>query len=316
MPRERASRNAPPPLAVGIGEVLWDVFPDGKRLGGAPANFAFHAAQQGCEAVVVSAVGNDALGAETEKIFADKNLSAAFLARVPAPTGTVSVRLNAAGDATYAFAENCAWDALPFDARTEALARRASAVCFGSLAQRGEPSRETIQRFLDAVPADALRVFDMNLRGNFFTEKILLDSLARCTILKISEDEFPAAATLVGAMGRSREAFFRAFFGRFPAARIAILTLGKRGSLVASRDGKRSRVPANPRIEIVDTVGAGDAFAAGFVAALLFGADVETAHRRAAALAGFVCGRAGATPEVPDAFPRARFGIHFSAGTA
>lgn len=286
------------PLVIGLGEVLWDVFPDGKRLGGAPANFAYHASRQGCEGVVVSAVGNDAYGREIEALFAERKISSA-LAEVDAPTGTVNISLDAAGVPAYVFAENCAWDNLPFSAQTEALARRASAVCFGSLAQRGEKSRESVRRFLDCVPAGALRVFDMNLRQDFFTEKVILDSFARCTILKINEDEFPLAAALIGAQGASREEFFSAFFGKFPSARIVILTLGKAGSLVVSRGGGRSRVPADPNVKVADTVGAGDSFTAGFVSALLFGASLETAHRHAAALADFVCSRAGAMPEIP-----------------
>lgn len=286
------------PLVVGLGEVLWDVFPDGKRLGGAPANFAYHASRQGCEGVVVSAVGKDALGREIEALFAEREIFSA-LAETDEPTGTVNVAVDAAGVPAYVFAENCAWDNLPFTAETEALARRASAVCFGSLAQRSPRSRETIRRFLDRVPADALRVFDMNLRQNFFTENVLLDSFARCTVLKINEDEFPLAAALVGAPDASRDEFFPAFFGKFPSAWLVILTLGKAGSLVVSRDGARSRVPADPSVKVADTVGAGDAFTAGFVSALLFGAPLEAAHRRAARLADFVCSRHGAMPEIP-----------------
>lgn len=304
MPQDQEKK----PLVVGLGEVLWDVFPDGKRLGGAPANFAYHASRQGCEGVVVSAVGKDAFGREIEALFADRKVSA-FLSEVVAPTGTVEISLDSSGVPAYVFSENCAWDNLPFTAETESLARRASAVCFGSLAQRSPRSRETIRRFLDCVPASALRVFDMNLRQNFFTEEVLLDSFARCTVLKINEDEFPLAAALVGAPGASREAFFPAFFGKFPSARLVILTLGKAGSLVVSREGARSRVSADPSVKIADTVGAGDAFTAGFVSALLFGAPLEAAHRHAAALADFVCSRAGAMPEIPAelAFP-ARLG--------
>lgn len=173
------------PLAVGLGEVLWDVFPDGKRLGGAPANFAWHAAQQGCRACVVSAVGDDALGREIESALAGKNLPA-VLPRLPQPTGTVRIALDESGSAAYRFAENCAWDNLPFSPEAERVARSADAVCFGSLAQRGARSRETIARFLDCVPAGALRVFDVNLRQNFFTDEILRGSLARCSILKLN----------------------------------------------------------------------------------------------------------------------------------
>lgn len=287
------------PLAVGLGEVLWDVFPDGKRLGGAPANFAWHAAQQGCRACVVSAVGDDALGREIESALAGKNLPA-VLPRLPQPTGTVRIALDESGSAAYRFAENCAWDNLPFSPETERVARSADAVCFGTLAQRGARSRETIARFLDRVPAGALRVFDVNLRQNFFTDEILRGSLARCSILKLNEDEALVVAALLGADARcSRETLFAALFENFPALEIVVETLGKAGSAVATRGGVRSEVPADPRVRVVDTVGAGDSFTACFVACLLFGKTPEVAHRRAAATADFVCSRAGAMPEIP-----------------
>ena len=260
------------PLAVGLGEVLWDVFPDGKRLGGAPANFAWHAAQQGCRACVVSAVGDDALGREIESALAGKNLPA-VLPRLPQPTGTVRIALDESGSAAYRFAENCAWDNLPFSPEAERVARSADAVCFGSLAQRGARSREAIARFLDCVPAGALRVFDVNLRQNFFTDEILRGSLARCSILKLNEDEAPVVAALLGADARcSRETLFAALFENFPALEIVVETLG---------------------------VGAGDSFTACFVACLLFGKTPEVAHQRAAATADFVCSRSGAMPEIP-----------------
>lgn len=281
---------------VGLGEILWDVFPDGKRLGGAPANFAFHASRQGCDGIVVSAVGTDASGEEIVAFLERKKLPA-LLPRVPEPTGTVTVSTDSDGVASYVFAKNCAWDNIPFSAETENIARRAAAVCFGSLAQRDSRSRATVQRFLESVPASALRVFDINLRQNFYTAETIETSLAHCSILKLNENEAPILAGLLGINPCSREDFFATLFEKFPALRIIVLTLGKAGSAVAGRDGVRSEMPADARIRVVDTVGAGDAFTAGFVAALLHGADVVTAHRRAAEIAGFVCSRAGAMPE-------------------
>lgn len=281
---------------VGLGEILWDVFPDGKRLGGAPANFAFHASRQGCDGIVVSAVGTDASGEEIVAFLERKKLPA-LLPRVPEPTGTVTVSTDSDGVASYVFAKNCAWDNIPFSAEAENIARRAAAVCFGSLAQRDSRSRATMQRFLESVPASALRVFDINLRQNFYTAETIETSLAHCSILKLNENEAPILAGLLGINPCSREDFFAALFEKFPALRIIVLTLGKAGSAVAGRDGVRSEMPADARIRVVDTVGAGDAFTAGFVAALLHGADVVTAHRRAAEIAGFVCSRAGAMPE-------------------
>lgn len=281
---------------VGLGEVLWDVFPDGKRLGGAPSNFAFHASREGCDGIVVSAVGSDTLGAEIISFLRQKNLPA-LLPRVPEPTGTVSVSTDSVGVASYVFAENCAWDNIPFSSETETVARSAAAVCFGSLAQRDPRSRSTVLRFLDCVPSTALRVFDVNLRQNFYTKEIVESSLSRCSILKMNEDEAPVISGLLGVISCSRESFFSALFEKFPALKIIIFTLGEAGSTVAGREGVLSEIPADTSIRVVDTVGAGDAFTAGFVAALLHGADVSSAHRRATELAGFVCSRAGAMPE-------------------
>jgi len=212
-PLDRGSEKS---LVVGLGEILWDVFPDHKRLGGAPANFAYHAARQGFAGTVVSAVGDDTLGREIETILAEKNLPA-LLPRRSAQTGRVDISLDENGVASYVFAENCAWDDIPFLPEPEALARRAAAVCFGSLAQRDARSRATILRFLDCVPANSIRVFDINLRQNFFSKNVLADSLARATILKVNEDEFPVLAEVVGLPKNiSVDEFFLGIFEKCP----------------------------------------------------------------------------------------------------
>lgn len=281
-------------LVVGLGEILWDIFPGGKRLGGAPANFAYHAAKQGCVGLVLSAVGDDELGREIEMLLR-KNKLQAHLVRRPNPTGTVNVMPDDKGIASYVFAENCAWDALPFSPETEAIAKRVSAVCFGTLAQRNPYSRSTILRFLDSVPASALRIFDINLRENFYSREIVVTSLERCTILKLNEDEAPIVARLSGLPENvSREAFVAELFGKFPDLKIVVQTLGAAGSVIFERTGTSSFVPADESVRVVDTVGAGDAFTAGFVASLLAGKTLREAHLRAAKLAAYVCSISGA----------------------
>ena len=172
---------------IGIGEALWDVLPEGKKLGGAPANFAYHARQFGLEGIAVSAIGHDALGEEIVEAFEEHRLPY-HLARVEYPTGTVQVTLDAQGVPQYEIKTDVAWDNIPFDEELAALAADCKAVCFGSLAQRSEVSRNTIGAFLDAVPADCLKVFDINLRQSFYTKEVLEASFQRCDILKINDE--------------------------------------------------------------------------------------------------------------------------------
>lgn len=173
-------------IVVGMGEALWDMLPEGKQLGGAPANFAYHVSQFGLESRVVSAVGQDKLGTEILDSFRVRQL-ASLIETVPYPTGTVQVELDAAGVPCYNIKEGVAWDNIPYTPALDELARHTGAVCFGSLAQRSVVSRETIHRFLDVVAAtsDTLRIFDINLRQSFYTKDIICDSLRRCNVLKI-----------------------------------------------------------------------------------------------------------------------------------
>ncbi len=179
---------------VGLGEVLWDVLPEGKKLGGAPANFAYHAGQfLGMDnTIAVSALGEDKLAEETIEALKEHGLND-LLPRVPYPTGTVQVQLDEQGIPTYDIKENVAWDNIPFDDDIAQIARNCRAVCFGSLAQRNVVSRETIQKFLDATPADCLKIFDINLRQQFYTQEILRESFQRCNILKINDEELVLA---------------------------------------------------------------------------------------------------------------------------
>lgn len=279
---------------VGIGEALWDIFPGGKQLGGAPANFAFHVSQFGLPGLAVSAVGHDALGREMLEVFASKGLDC-LIAEVPFPTGYVDIEVDSAGVPQYVFADNTAWDNIPLTAELEAIARNARAVCFGSLAQRGEVSRQTIRRFLEMMPKNdkTLIVFDVNLRQDYYSAEIVRDSLNLCNVLKINDEELPVVCSLLGYTSGTFREVCRQIMDDF-GLRILILTCGVKGSYVFS-DEVDSYFPT-PKVEVVDTVGAGDSFTAAFIASLLKGDSVLGAHKTAVATAAYVCTQPGAMP--------------------
>ena len=285
------------PVVVGIGEVLWDLLPEGRRLGGAPANFAYHAAMQGAEAYAVSAVGDDANGSELLVELRGKKLSTEYIAELPLhSTGTVTVKLND-GMPSYTIHAPVAWDFIPWNDRLEQLARQADAVCFGTLAQRGNVSAETIIRFLDHTRPDCLKVFDVNLRQTFFSKDIIDASLRQCNLLKISDEELPVVAELFGLYGAD-EVVISELMRRYNL-KYAVLTRGKDGS--AFYDGKGIiAIPAYDYGAKVDTVGCGDSFTATLTAGLLFGFSLEAAMTRASKIAGLVCASAGAMPEIPE----------------
>ena len=189
-------------LVIGIGEALWDILPEGKKIGGAPANFAYHIAQQGLDGCVVSAIGNDPLGDEIVNVFDERKLHYS-LSRVDYPTGAVQVSLDEQGVPCYDIMRDVAWDNLPFTDELQELALRTRAICFGTLAQRSAVSRETISRFVDAVPEGdgQFKIFDINLRQNFYTKEIIEESLHRCNILKINDEELIVVGRLFDYSG-------------------------------------------------------------------------------------------------------------------
>lgn len=284
-------------IVVGMGEALWDVLPEGKKIGGAPANFAYHVSQFGLPSRVVSAVGNDPLGREIVENFTSKGLNH-LIEEVPYPTGTVQVEIDPAGVPQYDIKENVAWDNIPYSARLEALAGQTRAVCFGSLAQRNVVSRDTINRFLDAMPqtADSLVVFDVNLRQGFYTKEILCNSMKRCNILKINDEELVTVSRMFGYPGIDLQDKCWILLGKYNL-RMLILTCGINGSYVFT-PGNVSFQPT-PKVEVADTVGAGDSFTAAFIASLLKGKSVAEAHALAVRTSAFVCTRKGAMPELP-----------------
>lgn len=283
-----------------MGEALWDMLPDGKKIGGAPANFAYHVSQFGFESCAVSAIGDDSLGSELIENFNSKGVRY-HIDTVPYPTGTVQVSIDQAGIPQYEIKENVAWDNIPYTAELERLAQRTKAVCFGSLAQRNIISRTTINTFLDAIPPenDPLIVFDVNLRQGFYNNDILCSSMQRCNILKINDEELVAVSRMFGYPGIDLQDKCWILLGKYNL-RMLILTCGINGSYVFT-PGKVSFRPT-PEVKVADTVGAGDSFTAAFIANILKGKTVGEAHLKAVATSAFVCTQNGAMPVLPRKF--------------
>lgn len=286
-------------IIVGLGEALWDMLPDGKKIGGAPANFAYHASQFGNKAYVVSAVGHDTLGDEIIDTLAKSGLNTE-IARVDFPTGTVKVEIDSKGVPTYDICEGVAWDNIPFTPTLEELAKQTTAVCFGSLAQRFVVSHDTIHKFLAAMPCDGnvLKIFDINLRQNYYSKSIIEESLKECNVLKINDDELLIFNDIFGYGGLELQEKCRRIIYDFNL-KIMIVTCGTKGSYVVSADGTFNFEPT-PKVEVTDTVGAGDSFTGAFCAALLAGKSYADAHRLAVEVSAYVCTRSGAMPELPE----------------
>ena len=273
------------------------MLPEGKKIGGDPANFAYHVSQYGFDGYVVSAVGDDKLGNEILESFNNRRLNY-LIQRVPYPTGTVQIELDEAGIPCYEIKENVAWDNIPFTVDLEKLAKKTRAVCFGSLAQRNTVSRETINRFLDVMSdaAGQYRVFDVNLRQGFYDKEILCNSMKRCNILKINDEELIAVSRMFEYPGIDLEDKCRALLSEY-GLEILILTCGVNGSYVFTRENVS--FVNTPKIEVADTVGAGDSFTATFISAILKGKSIREAHELAVEVSAYVCTQNGAMPELP-----------------
>lgn len=287
-------------IVVGMGEALWDVLPEGKKIGGAPANFAYHVSQFGLPSCVVSAIGDDALGKEIIENFTSKGLDQ-LIAEVPYPTGTVQVEIDQTGIPLYNIKENVAWDNIPYTEHLDALAKRTKAVCFGSLAQRNVVSRETINHFLDTMPKDddSLIVFDVNLRQGFYNKEILCKSMQNCNILKINDEELITVSRMFGYPGIDLQDKCWILLGKYNL-KMLILTCGINGSYVFT-PGNVSFQPT-PKVEVADTVGAGDSFTAAFIASILKGKSVTEAHSIAVKTSAYVCTQKGAMPILPPEY--------------
>lgn len=281
---------------AGIGEVLWDVLPAGRRMGGAPLNFAFHVQQNGCEACMVSAVGRDEAGDELLRQIAALGISTDYIERSDYPTGTVNVMLRGDGIPIYDIVEDVAWDHIHFDERMQTVARTLDAVCWGTLAQRSPESAATILKFIGATRGTCLKVFDINLRQHYYNDEVIRRSLALADVLKINDEELPVVASILGLTGdvtNQIQGLLAALDLRY-----VVYTMGSRGSIVVGSEGEYSRMEV-PVVTVADTVGAGDSFTATFVAGLLRGLPMETAHAHANRIAAYVTTQHGATPVIP-----------------
>ena len=289
---------------IGIGEVLWDLLLTGPQLGGAPANFAYHAHALGAEAHVITSVGSDDRGREILRRFRDMGLQhSAVQIDERAPTGTAIVALSGNGLAQFTIQDNVAWDYLLATEEAITLASAADAICFGSLAQRSESSRNAIQKLVASSPVQALRVFDVNLRQRFYTRDVIERSLQLANVLKLNDDELPTLAAMFNLTGSTEnqvESLARIF-----SLKVVALTRGANGSLLYQdiEDTKWSDCGSNP-VKVVDTVGAGDSFTAALVLGLLSKMDLDEINAVANAVARYVCSQAGATPELPLEFAR------------
>jgi fructokinase len=291
------------PVVVGIGEVLWDLLPAGKQLGGAPANFAYHAAALGARGVVVSRVGEDDLGRDALERVKSLGLDPAFITTdAEHPTGTVEVRLDERGVADYVIHERVAWDYIPTTPPLLGLAARADAVCYGTLAQRSAESRQTIRAFLAATrPEGCLRVFDINLRQQYYSAALVRDLLPLSHVLKLNDEELPVVAQLLGVTtAGAGTTVLRQLLRDHPNLRLIALTRGGRGSVLLTQSGEEYDHGGFPT-KVVDTVGAGDAFTAALVTALLHPGAPGLSEINAFAnrVAAFVCSQSGATPRMP-----------------
>lgn len=299
---------------VGLGEILFDCFPEGKKLGGAPANFAYHVSQFGLEGLAVSAIGDDENGKQILQELAPRNLMV-HMEKVEQPTGTVQVSLDSKGIPQYDICLGVAYDNIPWTPAIEEIAKNSRAVCFGSLAQRSAISRNTIQKFLATMPSlGTLKIFDINLRQNWYSKEVIEESLKLCNVLKINDEEIIKVADLLslGSIRDIAKATTDAERLLMPIdfedqarkmirvydLQMVVLTCGNQGSYVITED--KIYFQSTPSVIVVDTVGAGDSFTGAFCAAILAGKSIEEAHKLGVEVSAYVCTQSGAMPEYPE----------------
>jgi len=276
---------------IGIGELLWDMLPDGKEVGGAPANFAYHAKYFGAKSKVISAIGKDSLGKEIISVLNNRNINY-ILNEVEYPTGTVSVKLKD-GIPTYEIHENVAWDFIALNQEAIAALKTADAICFGSLSQRSNKSIRAIETALKLVPKKALKIFDINLRLQFYSNEIIENSLKEANVLKLNDEELIVLTKMFHLKG-NQEAKCVQLLNRFNLNYLA-LTNGAKGSILFHKNNI-SRLTV-PKVKVVDTIGAGDSFTAALVMGILYKKSLIKIHKSATNHAAKVCAHKGATPK-------------------
>ncbi|MBL7115161.1 MAG: carbohydrate kinase [Kiritimatiellae bacterium] len=282
---------------AGLGEVLWDAFPEGEKFGGAPANFACHCHSLGGTGYVISCLGNDERGRMAREFLDNHGADTSGLATSDEhETGVVVVTLDANGKPDYEIKEGVAWDYIPWTDATAKICAEADALCFGSLCQRNAVSRATVEKCLAATKPDCLRVFDINIRQTFYTPEVLLASLEAANALKLNDEELPIVASLFDLSGTDEE-LLRAIIEKCDL-KLAILTCGPKGALMMTPEESNFTVP--PDEPVVNTVGAGDSFTAATIMGFLKGRSLEEINKHANELATYVCTQHGAVPELPE----------------
>lgn len=280
---------------VGLGELIWDILPDGKQLGGAPTNFAYISRLLGNTSIVASRIGADELGREAVLRLERMGISTRYLQQDEThPTGTVLVRIDEGGEPRFAMNENSAWDYLEWTDDWEALAPQVNAVCFGTLGQRNPLARETMMRFLKRTPASAMRIFDVNLRHSFFTPEMLRQSLELASIVKLNSEELTSVALMLELEAQAEEALSKRLLALFDLELVAI-TRGANGSLLVTNEATANH--AGLRVRVQDTIGAGDAFTATLAHCYLRRAPLDTINEAANRMGAWLATQSGATPE-------------------
>ena len=282
---------------VGIGDALWDCLPEGRKLGGAPANFAYYMTQFGFDSLAISAVGDDPLGKEIEDTFDRIGLKHS-LEVSQYPTGTVAINVDENGIPSYDIKENVAYDYITYTPYLDDVARKCNVACFGSMTQRNPASRSTIRKFLETMPQteDTYKVFDINLRQNFYDKEIISESLRLCNVFKINDEELVVVKDMFGYDGKSDDEACRMLIAEW-GLKFLILTCGVNGSYVFTDNEKSFMM--TPVVEVADTVGAGDSFISAFMASVLKGESIRQAHMMAVKVSAYVCTQYGAMLELP-----------------